>query len=163
MFRPNPLYKTLSCQRSLTKTLFLTGQCTIHRQESHIKALFPFEQHPHPDQQSNPHTQRQQIHHPVSKMCQQYYHKYTDCGHTVRARLHRCPEAEAGIPRPKRLRCYEGVEPTPKYKRAIPEERMDSKEGMCSSCSVALHEEFNALMRKRAEEMFQESSRYTML
>lgn len=85
-------------------------------------------------------------------MCQQLYHRYLDCGHITRANLQRCSEAKAGIPRRKRFRCYEGVESPPKYKRGIPEQHIDKKDGMCPSCAVALYEEFNALLKKRADE-----------
>lgn len=89
-------------------------------------------------------------------MCQQLYHRYLDCGHIDRAKLQRCPEAEAGIPRRKRSRCYESREFTRGNKwvipRVIPESHIDEKAGMCGDCAVALYEESNALLKKWADE-----------
>lgn len=86
-------------------------------------------------------------------MCQQLYHRYMDCGHLSRAKLERCPEAEAGTPRRKRLRCYEGVECTSKTQRGIPESHIDRKDGMCPTCAVTLYEEFNAVLKRWEDEV----------
>lgn len=97
-------------------------------------------------------THKHQAPHTRAKMCQQLYHRYLDCGHLARAKLERCPEAEAGIPRRKRFHCYECAECTSKNQRGIPESRIGRKDGMCPTCAVTLYEEFKAVFKRWEDE-----------